>query len=345
MLHPQTAFVRGGAETHAESLVQALTTAGHEADLVQIAGNWYPPSMLAHQMAVWRSFDISESNGLKVDAVIGLKFPAYLAQHERKIVWLIHQHRTAYELWDHPDYADLKRQDDGASVRDMVWEADRVALGEAKRVFTNSNNVKERLWTSLRIPAETLYHPSGVSERLLSREPGPYGDHIFFPSRLESLKRQSLVIDAMADVRSPVQLVLVGRGPDEQQLREQVRRLRLGDRVSFEIGVDDGRLEELYLSALGVYFGPYDEDYGYVTLEGMAAERPVVTLADSGGPLEFVRDGETGIVAAPEPSAIAEAFDRLYADRAAAMKMGKAGNELIRAEVPSWPDVVARLLD
>ena len=133
VLHPQTAFVRGGAETHAESLVKALKAAGHDADLVQIAGKWYPPSQLAHQMAVWRSFDITESNGLKVDAVIGLKFPAYLAQHERKVVWLIHQHRTAYELWDHADYADLKRQDDGAAVRDMVWEADRVALGEAKR--------------------------------------------------------------------------------------------------------------------------------------------------------------------------------------------------------------------
>ena len=109
VLHPQTAFVRGGAETHAESLVKALKAAGHDADLVQIAGKWYPPSQLAHQMAVWRSFDITESNGLKVDAVIGLKFPAYLAQHERKVVWLIHQHRTAYELWDHADYADLKR--------------------------------------------------------------------------------------------------------------------------------------------------------------------------------------------------------------------------------------------
>ncbi len=97
--------------------------------------------------------------------------------------------------------------------------------------------------------------------------------------------------------------------------------------------------------ALGVYFGPYDEDYGYVTLEGMAAQRPVVTLTDSGGPLEFVRDGETGIVAPPEPAAIADAFDRLYTDRAATAAMGKAGKEFIRAEVPSWPDVVARLLE
>ncbi len=75
VLHPQTAFVRGGAETHAESLVRALKAAGHDADLVQLAGKWYPPSQLAHQMAVWRSFDITESNGLKVDAVDRAEVP------------------------------------------------------------------------------------------------------------------------------------------------------------------------------------------------------------------------------------------------------------------------------
>jgi glycosyltransferase involved in cell wall biosynthesis len=345
VLHPQTAFVRGGAETHAEALIRALRAAGHDADLVQIAGKWYPPSQLAHQMAVWRSFDITESNGLVVDAVIGLKFPAYLAQHEHKIVWLIHQHRTAYELWDHPVYADLKRQDDGAKVRDMVWEADRVALGEAKRVFTNAKNVRDRLWRSLRIPAEPLYHPSHVAEELLDGPSGALGDFLFFPSRMESLKRQSLAIEAMRHVATDVHLVLVGRGPDEQQLREQVERLGLGDRVTFEIGVTDERLLQLYREALGVYFGPFDEDYGYVTIEGFAASRPVVTLTDSGGPLEFVRDDETGLVRPPEPKAIAEAFDRLWNDRAGAERMGAAGHELVRAEVPRWPDIVARLLD
>jgi len=101
----------------------------------------------------------------------------------------------------------------------------------------------------------------------------------------------------------------------------------------------------LYEEALAVYYGPFDEDYGYVTLEGFAADRPVVTLADSGGPLEFVADGQTGLVAAPEPKAIADAFDRLFVDRELAARLGAAGNALVRTEVPRWPDVVARLLD
>jgi glycosyltransferase involved in cell wall biosynthesis len=345
VLHPQTAFSRGGAETHSEALVRALTAAGHEAEMVTIAGKWYPAWELAHQMAVWRSFDIAESNGLKVEAVIALKFPAYLVQHERKIVWLIHQHRSAYELWDHPKFADLSLQEDGPAVRDMVWRSDRVALGEAKRIFTNSRNVQDRLWGSMRLSSEVLYHPSPPTEALLGMEPGPYGDYVFVPGRLEALKRQALVIEAMRHVRSDVRLILVGSGPDERSLRDQVKAAGLGSRVSFEIGVSDERLRQLYLGALAVHYGPFDEDYGYVTLEGFAARRPVVTTTDAGGPLEFVTDGETGLVTSPEPTAIAGSFDRLFADRALAGRLGSAGNAVLRDRVPAWPDVVARLLD
>ncbi len=118
------------------------------------------------------------------------------------------------------------------------------------------------------------------------------------------------------------------------------------DRVRFEIDVTDARLYQLYEEALGVYYGPFDEDYGYVTLEGFAADRPVVTLADSGGPLEFVADGDTGLVARPEPQGrrrrVRPAVRSTATWRA---RLGAAGNALVRAEVPRWPDVVARLLD
>lgn len=344
VLHPQTAFVRGGAEAHAEALVTALRRAGHEAEIVQIAGKWYPAQQLAHQMAVWRSFDITESNGLRVDATIALKFPAYLAPHPRKIVWLIHQHRTAYELWDHPEFADMAREPEGAAVRDMVHRADRLGLGEAQRVFTNSRNVKERLWDSLRVPAEVLYHASGMTHALLEQPAEPLGDRIVAPSRMERLKRQSLAIEAMRHVTTPVRLTLVGRGPDEPALRRQAEAAGLGERVEFVIGASDEELRRRYLGSLGVYFGPFDEDYGYVTLEGFAARRPVVTLTDSGGPLEFVEEGVTGSVVDPEPERIAEAFDRLWEDRAATERMGAAAYELVRRMVPDWPEIVERLL-
>lgn len=343
--HPQTPFVRGGAETHTESVVRALREAGHDAEEVVVAGNWYPATEVVHQMAVWRSLDLSEANGQPIDMVIALKFPAYLVAHERKVVWLIHQHRSAYELWEHPDFADLSKQIEGPQVRDMVHRSDRIALGEAKRIFTNSKNVQERLWSSLRLSSEVLYHPSPIVEALLPREPGPYGDAVVFPSRLEGLKRQKIVVDAMRYVKTGVRLVLVGAGPDEASLRSQIEKHDLQGKVELAGRLPDEDLHRLYLDALAVYYGPYDEDYGYVTLEGFAARRAVVTLTDAGGPLEFVTDGETGLVVPPEPQAIAHAFDRLFSNRPLAKTMGEAGNEKLRAMVPGWPEIVARLTE
>jgi glycosyltransferase involved in cell wall biosynthesis len=159
------------------------------------------------------------------------------------------------------------------------------------------------------------------------------------------LKRQSLAIEAMAHARSDVKLVLVGRGPDERKLRDLIGSLGVSERVRLEVGVSDERLFELYLGACAVYNGPFDEDYGYVTLEGMASHRPVITLTDAGGPLEFVTDQETGLVADPDPKAIAEAFDRSFRDRDAGARMGAAGHQLIRETVPTWSEVVTRLLE
>ena len=342
--HPHAAFTRGGAEMHTESLVRALRDAGHEAEIVSIPYKWYPPTELVHQMAMWRSIDLSESNGIPIDMVIALRFPAYLVRHERKVVWLIHQHRTAYELWDHPRFADMSHHEEGPAVRDLIHRADRIALGEAKRIFTNSANVRDRLWKSLGVPAEPLYHRSSLCETLLDEPPAPIGDHVLFPSRLDPIKRQALAVEAMAHVRSGVRLVLVGTGPSERELRTQIERLGVGDRVEMAGVVSDTRLRDLYRSALAVYYGPYDEDFGYVTLEAMAARRPVVVTSDSGGPLELVRDGQSGVVVEPKARPVAAAFDRLAGDRAQADALGEEGRRGLERTVPPWPDVVARLL-
>ena len=344
MCHPHAPFVRGGAEIHAEALVRALGDAGHAAELVSVPFRWYPADELVHQMGIWRSLDLSESNGIPVDMVIALKFPAYLVKHPNKVVWLIHQHRTAYELWDHPSFADLAADRHGRQVRDLIHGADRVALGEAKRIFTNSGNVRHRLERSLGIDGEVLYHRSPMVSRLLASEPGPIGDYVLFPSRFDRIKRQELLLDAMREVRSGLRAVLVGAGPQEEDLRAMAKRGGLDRKVDLRVGVGDDELAELYRNALAVYYGPFDEDFGYVTLEGFAAGRPVITLTDSGGPLEFVRDGENGLVAEPDPAAIAGALDRVAADPSGAARMGAAGRGSVLSAVPDWPAIVAKLV-
>jgi glycosyltransferase involved in cell wall biosynthesis len=106
--------------------------------------------------------------------------------------------------------------------------------------------------------------------------------------------------------------------------------------------VDDARLVELYAGACAVVFPPLDEDYGYVALEAFLAHKPVITTRDAGGPLEFVEDGASGIVADPTGESIGAAISRLSADRGLARRMGDAGFE--RARKISWEGVVEELV-
>ena len=94
-----------------------------------------------------------------------------------------------------------------------------------------------------------------------------------------------------------------------------------------------------------MFFGPFDEDYGYVTLEAMLSAKPVITCSDSGGPLEFVVPGETGHVVPPEPEAIAQAIEDLAADAALAADMGRNGRAHYESLDINWQNVVQKLLD
>ena len=105
--------------------------------------------------------------------------------------------------------------------------------------------------------------------------------------------------------------------------------------------MSDEALIELYANALMVVYPPYDEDYGYVTLEAFLARKPVVTATNSGGTLEFVEHEVSGLVCDPDAGAFAEAFNAL-SDKARARALGEAG--YARACGVTWDGVIEKLV-
>ena len=336
-------FIRGGAEIHAESLEQALLSAGHEAEIVNVPFKWYPPERILDHMLIARMLDLSEACGTKVDLVIGLKFPAYFVRHPNKVLWILHQHRQAYELWTHPIAADMLHYPNGSEIRTAIVEADTRLIPEAKAIYANSLNVAGRLERYCGIASTALYHPPPSAEKLYC---GPARDYFFFPSRLTPIKRQHLVLEALALTRNPVRVCFAGV-PDFashlDELKALAARLKVHDRVQFTGGISDDEKLRLYAGCLGVIYPPVDEDFGYVTLEAMLASKPVVTCSDSGGPLEFITPA-TGFVCEPSPAGLARTLDELWDDRHLAQKMGQQGLERYRSLNITWSHVVKTLL-
>lgn len=339
----QVPFVRGGAEVLAEGLRDALLARGHQAEIAAIPFKWYPPERILDAMLACRLLDLTESCGNRVDLLIGLKFPAYLIPHPRKALWIVHQHRSAYDLWGHP-LADLHGSPLGAQVRAAIEQADRQYIPEARPIATISRNVSRRLERYCGIASEPLYNPPAQAGRFYC---AGQEDYLFFPSRLNPTKRQDLVVEALAHTRHPVAVQFAGAADEPvyaERLRQRAGELGVEGRIEWLGQIAEEEKIERYARALGVLFPPLDEDYGYVSLEAMLSAKPLITCTDSGGPLEFVLPGETGLVAAPTPESMAEAMDTLWENRARAEAMGRAARERYAGMSISWDTVIGHLL-
>ena len=324
---PQVPFARGGAEIFADDLVAELRARGHEADLVTVPFKWYPGERVLTQAFLWRLLDLEEAEGRPIDLVVATKFPSYCVRHPRKVVWLLHQFRQAYEL-DRTGLGQFGESAQDRALRRAVQRLDRVALGEARALFATSGNVARRLADSTGLAAEVLPHPP----QELSYRCEQYGGFVLSVGRLDRAKRVDLLIQAAAG--QELETVVVGEGPD----RERLEALANG-RVRFLGRVSAAELADLYARCRAVYYAPYDEDFGMVPFEAFLAEKPVVTTTDAGGPLDVVRDRQTGRVVEPTVEAVASAL-AISEDEARAW--GRAGKAL--AERVTWEHAIERLL-
>jgi glycosyltransferase involved in cell wall biosynthesis len=333
----QVPFVEGGAELHVRALIEQLRRRGHAVEKVALPFRPQPKSEVLAQAAAWRLLDLSSSNNIRIDVLIATRFPTYFARHPRKVAWVIHQHRAAYELCG-TEFSDFTHREEDVAIRKRLIELDTAMLAECRHVFANAQNTASRLAKFNGIAARALYHPPALAGRL---HEGPFGDYVLSVGRLERVKRADLALRAMAHVDPSVRLRIVGDGSERHAL-EAIAAGLPRNRVEFLGAASQDQLVELYAGALGVIYAPFDEDYGYVTLEAFHAAKPVITASDSGGTLEFVEDGVNGFITAPEPEAIASAINRLAADRTLAARLGAAGRR--RAEAVTWDGVIEQLL-
>ena len=329
----------GGHLVIARALAAALRDEGHEAGVVVTPQNRFGRQFSGY-LATWLT-DVGWSDGGPVDRVISLRYPSYAVRHPNHVCWLNHTMREYYDLWDRFSVTLSERGRLKERVRrSFIRQADRYFLTRnVRRVFVQSRTVQQRLsiWPSLK--SRVLYPPAPRRDYRCEE----YGDYIFMVSRLTALKRADLLIRALAlPAANGVRAVIAGTGEEFEPLRQLVARFNLADRVSLP-----GRLsEEEVLTHLArcraVCFPPFNEDFGFVTVEAFAARKAVITCRDSGGPAELVADGQQGLVCEPTPDSIADALRKIMKARDLAERLGEQA--YARGAQLTWPETVRELL-
>jgi glycosyltransferase involved in cell wall biosynthesis len=332
-------FVRGGHMTIAEETCAALRRAGHLAEVVVTPQNRFGRQLSAY-LATWLT-DVGETaDGHAVDHVISLRFPSYAVRHPSHVCWLNHRMREYYDLWERFTRGLGRRGRLKEAARRRIFHAldKRLLSKNVTRLVAQSRTIQERLRRFGCIRSDLLYPPA--PRRPYRTE--SYGDYVFAVSRLHALKRLDLLVEAAARTRDrSLAFKIAGSGDEEPRLRARIRELGLEGRVELLGGVSEEELLRHYARCRAVFFAPWNEDYGFVTLEAFSAAKAVVTAADSGGPAELVRHGETGFVAEPTPESVAQQFDAL-ADAALAERLGHAA--LATSTQHTWEQAVEELL-
>ena len=340
VLNNMVPFLRGGAEALAEEIVRRLNvTHGIQAELVRIPFKWEPAERLIDEMLICRSLRLYNT-----DLMIGLKFPAYLVPHHHKRIWLLHQYRQAYDLWD-AGQSNIPNTPRGRIIRQAVIEADNRCMPDCEKIFA-TRLVANRLLHYNRFDSEIMMAPLNDPELFVG---GNYGSYVFCGGRINAGKRQHLLVEAMRFTRSKMKLVVAGPADtpaDAARLQESVERYNLKDRVHLDLGfLPRERIAKYVNEALACAYLPIDEDsLGYVTMEAFSAAKAVLTVSDSGGLLDIVHDGDTGLIVQPDPESLAAAIDRLANNRNLTIEMGKEGRERWNEMDVTWPATIERLL-
>ena len=331
-------FVRGGAEILVDDLDEQFKEHGHEVQLFRIPFPRTIDSALICTIESARMMCLDE-----YDRVIAFKFPAYCIKHHTKIIWLFHQFRQVYDLWGQ-EYG-LNPGPLGESIRMLVKTADEEDIPRSRHIYTNSEEVSNRLKKFNKIDSDVLAPPLKHQELYYSDK---IGNYIFYPSRITPLKRQHLAVEAMRYVQSGARLIIAGVSEAQyfEQLKIQIRDNSLENRVVLRNEwISDEEKRSLFANSLGVSYIPFNEDsFGFVSMEAFYSAKPVISCTDSGGTRELIENGITGFVTPPDPKAIAAAIDDLYEDKLMAERMGKAGrDEIIRRDI-TWSNTIKRLL-
>lgn len=148
-------------------------------------------------------------------------------------------------------------------------------------------------------------------------------DFFLFVGVLRYYKGLHILLDAIKD--APYDVVIVGSGPTEPELKRQAKRLNLTN-VTFTGYLPDQDKLRLLQLCRGVVFPSYlrSEAFGVTLLEGAMFGKPLISTEVGSGTSHVNIDGHTGIVIPPgSRSALREAMDYLWSHPEAGSEMGR----------------------
>ena len=208
---------------------------------------------------------------------------------------------------------------------------------EPKRIHVVYNGVDERFFPRDQRSVRTELKLSATAQIVL------------FVGLLSPVKGVEYLIEAMEsllrrDRQSNLQCILIGDGPDRQQLEERAKELRIADRCVFLGTVPSEEIPSWLCAADVLALPSLSEGRPNVVLEAQACSIPVVATRVGGTP-ELICDGQTGILVDGGSSmGMAMGLERVLGDPEFGRRIGMQARLGIEKNGPTWKNAALRTI-
>ena len=329
--------VVGGLGRHVAELAPALVEKGLQVNVVTPVT--YPtgsPLAVEKEITVHRvltptldTFDDIHQAAGEINRIIGDYVEQMSQQYGQCDLIHVHDWLTSFagirlhQLWNCPLIATVHATERGryrgrldSPLQQAIDNAERNLVTRAKRVIVCSHHMANEVQYFFQTPGRKLaVIPNGVNITDLQGEhtPAELADFrakyaaldeqiVFTVSRLVYEKGVHLIVQAIPRILQEcprARVIIAGRGPEAENLKQQAENLGVADRVNFIGFIADKERNMFFEVANCAVFASLYEPFGIVALEAMALGCPLV-VSDVGGFAEVVKHAETGTKIYPD---------------------------------------------
>lgn len=336
-----------GGEVYDREILTHLAALGVDVEVILPAGLPYPADV------PWRVTRVPLRKGYRW-IVSNLVFIPYIGRAYRRqpfdvlrvhslrftglaALWARRIFRLPVPIIAHHHHVDRDRWTSRIDAR-VVQQADRTITGSEfsrRQMIAEFGTSPEKIKVAYYGISDT-YQPGVRSSHPRDVDAPPTIIHV---GSLIARKNLPVLLHAFQDVVREVEkcrLVLIGRGPEEANLRQLAQRLGIETHVHFAGFVSEAEKLEFYAKSDLLVSASGLEGFGLAVGEAMACGLPVV-VTNAGSLPELVIDGGTGLIApVDDRAALGAAMVRLLRDSALATALGKAGAVHV-AQKFRWP--------
>ncbi len=284
---------------------------------INVLGNAKSSGFVTRGFSLFKSLMLTkipnlESYDIFIISTAGItEFITFRNWHRKPVAMCHTPLRVAHTMYDYYKNESIKNRIIIPLAAGLYKILERSAWKRIDYAIVFSNEVRNRLVNYNLIDNQKIFNLGPYANYPKTKKASKEEKIIFYPSRFIKYKRQELAVNAfnLSDLpKNGFKLILGGFAEDKEYFNNIKK---LGNKnIIVKENLSEKELTDLYRKCYATLFLAINEDTGFTPLESLAYRKPVIAV-NEGGPKEFVRDKENGLLVDANERSVADALNRI----------------------------------